>query len=99
MPFVLWTTERREGKAAKEGESSAGAKADVLRGIFAVLEVFRTSLDSRRRMGSPFKRREGAQMERFVLDKGMANAVQAKSLGCMDVVKEREIDHIFQLYK
>ena len=60
MPFVLWTTERREGKAAKEGESSARAKADVLRGIFAVLEVFRVSSDSRRQMKSLFKRKEGA---------------------------------------
>ena len=38
-------------------------------------------------------------MERFVLDKGMAKAVQAKSLGCVDVAIKRKTDYIFQLYK
>ncbi len=36
MPFVLWTTERREGNWANWVAASAGVKADVERGILAV---------------------------------------------------------------
>ena len=36
MPFVLWTTERRDGKAANVVRSPAAWKAEVVRGILAV---------------------------------------------------------------
>lgn len=39
MPFVLWTTDLRDGKAAKVGCVPSGKKAEVLRGIFALFVV------------------------------------------------------------
>lgn len=37
MPLVLWTTERRDGKSAKRGGASQGLRAELFRGMVAVL--------------------------------------------------------------
>lgn len=37
MPFVLWTTERRDGKSAKRGGASQGLRVELFRGMVAVV--------------------------------------------------------------
>ena len=80
MPLVLWTTERREGNGAKGGNSSAGLKAEVLRGM---LEPLWSRKEIRRSRTACFKRVDCGKDREAVLKEEMVRDSQC--LGKADI--------------
>lgn len=88
MPLLLWTTERREGKAEKVGLGPEGWEAEVESGILVVVEVWML-VSVKRGRGSRVRRFKKTPFETLQNGGGRIVEVEGKVKSCVVRTSER----------